>query len=112
MVTQTFLFLDENSTATSNTLVVSNGRNLTLSVASTTSPVGAVSIAIYGKVDVNSDEVYVLGCINKDTLVTVSGTTGIAETGIYTLDVTGISQIYIQNNGTAGDVKVFGKLIG
>lgn len=107
MVLQNFIFLDATSTSTtSNTLINSGGKCLTLEVSPVTED-AAVAVAFQGKIDSNSDTFY--------DLTARYGATGnysasATAAGIYYLDVTGIPSIQVVSTGTAGDTIVIGRL--
>lgn len=102
-----FIFFDETSTDTiSNPMCNPNrGEELVFQVTG-----DDVNIIMYGIADIKEeDEVHPLMCIN---LTDMSVNNEIREAGIYVAPAQGISRFICENNGTAGSVKVYGKLLG
>lgn len=107
MYLQDFLFLDDQSTVTtSNTLIVnSKAETMKLSVEGNST----IDVTVKGKVNRDSADFYELGAIKLADFGTVAS---ISEAGLYAVDVQGIKELQIVNGGNAGDVTVFGVVVG
>ena len=105
---QNFLFLDESDTGgVSNTLNCTGAKQLTLSVEADAG--ASVNLEVQGSVDFESDEWFALGAIS---LVDYEPYEAIEDTGIYAFVIDGIGRVRVQNNGTAGNCVVFGRITG
>lgn len=105
MINKTFVFLDDTSTTTtSNPLIIANNNMLTIQVEASSTP----DVTVYGLTDVEAvgQHMAVIDCATLKVVETIT------SAGNYFLPVTGISQVYVENNGTAGSVKIYGKLAG
>lgn len=108
MILSDFLFFDLGKTdIVSNTLYNTNGESLILQVSQTGSD--AINITIEGKSDIESNTWGLLGCVENSTL---SIQNDIKSTGIFTIPISGINYIRANNMGTAGEIKLYGKVIG
>ena len=107
MIISGFLFLDENDTSgESNPFSCGAGKRLALSVEKLESNT-TVDITVKGKVDCESTEFYDLAVTGASDLQTAAT---ISDEGIYFVRLDGIQQVIVKNDGTAGEVKVFGTL--
>ena len=107
MTLQNFVFLDATSTSTtSNTLVNSSGKYLTLEV----SPVaegGTVAVTFEVKLIVIVMYSMTLLLVMEQLVIMAYSATA---SGIYYLDVNGIPSIQVVSTGTPGDTIVIGRL--
>lgn len=103
---QGFLFLDDTDTSgESKALNCSDASYLTISVeADATTTVDA---DVKCRLDMESQQFY--ACAVTD-LSDGTMASSIDDAGLFRLDVRGINQVMIKNNGTAGSIKVFGML--
>ena len=107
MYLQHFLFLDGNSTASSSPLIVnSKGGTLKLSVEKLSNV--SVDITVKGKIDKASSTFFDIAVFKLADFSTI---TKINDEGLYAIDVNGISEIKLVNNGTAGSVKALGVVV-
>ena len=107
MIISGFLFLDENdTTGESNLFSCGAGKRLALSVEKLDSNT-TVDLTVKGKVDCESTESFDLAITGAGDLQTASS---IGDEGIYFVRLDGIQQVMVKNDGTAGEVKVFGTL--
>lgn len=108
MILSDFVFFDLNNTSTtSNVCYVANGNSLVVQVSQTGSD--AINITLEGKVDIDSNTWATLACVDSASLATKNS---IASTGIFIIPISGISHIRATNAGTAGAIKMYGKVIG
>lgn len=106
MILSGFLFLDENdTTGESNAFSCGAGKRLALSVEKLEST--TIDITVKGKVDGESDTFFDLAVTDASDLSTAAS---ISDEGIYFVKLNGIQQVMVKNDGTAGEVKVFGVL--
>lgn len=106
MILNTFLFFDENDTATeSDALDCSAAKQLTLTVEPGTG--ATINLTVSGKADLGSDEWHELGAIS---LIDYEPVNPITDGGAYTFVINGINKVKVTNNGTAGNCLVFGTL--
>lgn len=104
-VLERFVFLDNTSTTdTSNNLSISNAEQVVVEVSGGTN----VSLEFQGQVDFDANNFTKLSAINMEKL-SVDET--ITNNGIYTIPTVGIHYLRCVNNGTVGDVKVYGKAV-
>ena len=97
-----FLFLDESDTSGESQVFYCEELNtLTLQVTSE----GAVDLSVQARNDVEEDEFVDCAAIK---LADHTAVESISATGMYMVPLTGIAQIKVKNNGTAGGCKVFG----
>ena len=99
-----FLFLDENDTSgESNVFYCAEGGKIT--VQATKVGTTTLDLSIQGITDVENGEFTDLALVNLSSGETAAS---IDDEGLFRVDLSGIAQIKVKNNGTAGNCKVFG----
>ena len=108
MVLQSFVFLDETSAnGTSNPLGNTNGTTLTFEVVDLSIAQSGVSIQVEGKTDSKNDNWTPIAIINRKKLSVLET---VIESGNYFAPITGLSSVRVVNNGTVGEVRVYGRI--
>ena len=106
MILNGFLFLDENdTTGESNALNCSTAEQLTLTVEPASG--ATIDLTVSGRADMESNEWHTLGAIS---LIDYEPVNPIEAGGAYAFVVSGLNQVKVTNNGTAGNCTVFGTL--
>lgn len=106
MITQDFLFLDSTSGTYSNELaIIPESEEMTLHVEALS---GTPNLTIQGKVDAMGDW-QMIGAVKLSDYSVVAT---IVSDGVYSVPVAGVQRVRIHNSGTAGTIKVYGRITG
>lgn len=106
MILKGFKFLDEtDTTGESNALNCIGANQLTITVEATAG--ATIDLSVMGRVDMESDEWHTMGAIPMTDYTPIES---ISDVGAYIFIISGINQVKVLNNGTAGNCVVFGTL--